>query len=331
MKKLVSIILAVLILASVAIIPAFAQENSKIMPDLAEVLKTKDSDDMVDIYVWTNYYGPNATQMPSWPDIGAARKELDEHYDNWFNEEIDAVVFKDIPYEEISIFSGVIIVSVRAGDIEKIVEHDIIREVSYFENHVLENEATTPYYLKQLFKHYPSTEEAYGYDELFYEEVGEVDIDCDDAMDYAVIYAHFAIAPDAIDSGVIGDRFFWTPQLYTPFRFGYAIYDIENDKFIPVNEGMLTEYPFASDIFDLLCVGSPFGDADCDNDLTVMDATTIQRCLAQLETFTNKEYLLKYGNYPTDFRSDINLDGSVNVLDATEIQLRLISAPDMNF
>ena len=111
----------------------------------------------------------------------------------------------------------------------------------------------------------------------------------------------------------------------------YTLYDIENDKFIPVNEGMLTEYPFASDIFDLLCVGSPFGDADCDNDLTVMDATTIQRCLAQLETFTNKEYLLKYGNYPTDFRSDINLDGSVNVLDATEIQLRLVSASDMNF
>ena len=331
MKKSVSIIMVIMLIISAVSLSASAHQTSKIYPDLAQILETKDSDEMVDIYVWTNYHGPNATQMPSWPDKGQARKELDEHYDNWFKEEIEAVVFKDIPYKEIVIFSGVIIVSVKAGDIAKIVEHDIISGVEYFYNHELENEATTSFYLEQLFEHYPNTQQAYYYDELFYEEIGEVDIDCDDAMDYAAIYAHFALAPDAIDSGVIGERFFWTPQLYTPFRFGYALYDIENDKFIPVDEGMLTEYPFAADIFDMLCIGTPFGDADCDNVLSVLDATFIQRWLVQLEAFTTKEYMLKYGNYPTDFRSDINLDGQVDILDATTIQLKLASKGDIIF
>ncbi len=178
-------------------------------------------------------------------------------------------------------------------------------------------------YLEKLFEHYPDTKEAYEYDNLFYEDLGEFDVDMDDAMDFAVIFTHFAMAPDAIDSGVIAGRAIWQPQLYAPFRFGYALYDLENDEFIPFSEDIATDYPFVEYIMEELRIGTPFGDADCDNTLSVMDTTLIQRCLAQLDEFTNKEYLFKYGNYPTDFRSDFNLDGTVDILDATGIQLKL--------
>ncbi len=189
-------------------------------------------------------------------------------------------------------------------------------------------ENSTDQYLQMLFKHYPHTKEAYEYDELFYTDVGELDIDCDDAIDYAIIFTHFAMAPDAIDSGVIGNRFIWQPQLYAPFRFGYALYDIENDEFIPFSEDILDNYPFLEEYMDKFRIGTPFGDANGDEVLSVMDATFIQRCLAHLDEFLSNDYLLQYGNYPTDYRSDFNLDGSVDILDATGIQMKLASIPE---
>lgn len=177
------------------------------------------------------------------------------------------------------------------------------------------------HYQQKLFEHYPNTREAFEYDNLCYTEIGELDVDCDDAIDFAIIHTHFAMAPDALDGGVVGGRYIITPQLYSPFRLGYVLYDIENDKFVPFCDEMLADYPFIEEYMEEFKIGVPFGDADGDRILSVMDATYIQRVLAQLDDFKRHEEL--YGDLPTDYRSDFNLDGTVDIFDATGIQQKL--------
>ncbi len=178
------------------------------------------------------------------------------------------------------------------------------------------------WYLQRLFVHYPDTKDAYDYGELFYSEIGEMDVDCDDAMDYAIIYSHLSLAAEALDCIVIGDRFIAQNYIYYPFRFGYALYDIENDKFIPLYSTIIEDYPFMEDYMDKFKIGSPFGDADCDGTLSVLDATYIQRVIAELEEFKRFEDISYYA-LPTDYRSDINLDNKVDIFDATAIQMKL--------
>lgn len=187
-------------------------------------------------------------------------------------------------------------------------------------------------YLQKLFDHYGWTKENYDAGEFIYEYLGVVDTDNDEIKNYAIVYAHWATCPEACDGGVVGDRYFWQGQLFSPFRFGYALYDLENDKFIQIDENILTDYPFVADIMDEYLIGTPFGDADGDKVLTVMDATFIQRSLVNLVSFPADEYFLEYGNYPTQRRSDINFDSSVDILDATAIQLKLSEniIPDTN-
>lgn len=58
------------------------------------------------------------------------------------------------------------------------------------------------------------------------------------------------------------------------------------------------------------------GDADCDNQLSISDATYIQKICATLETDSNT---YEVGNF-----NDFNNDGKVNIVDATEIQKALV-------
>lgn len=184
------------------------------------------------------------------------------------------------------------------------------------------------WYLQRLFIHYPETQLAYECDELFYTEIGEMDVDTDDGIDYAIIHAHFAMAPDALDGGVIGDRFIITPQIYSPFRLGYALYDLEKDEFTPFSEITLDDYPFLSEYMEKYSIGTPFGDADCDRVLSVMDATYIQRVVAQLETFKSFDDISYYNHGALTYISDFNRDGSRDILDATGIQMKLASVPE---
>ncbi|MBR2715595.1 MAG: dockerin type I repeat-containing protein, partial [Ruminococcus sp.] len=55
------------------------------------------------------------------------------------------------------------------------------------------------------------------------------------------------------------------------------------------------------------------GDADCDGEITVLDATTIQ------------QYLAKHNTLKVELASDVDDNGSVDVIDATILQMNLAS------
>lgn len=76
--------------------------------------------------------------------------------------------------------------------------------------------------------------------------------------------------------------------------------------------------------FVIKAVGSTqdvLGDADLDGELSIIDATHIQRYLAQLTTFNDKQLLL----------SDVDCDGVVSIIDATRIQLSLANLEFTDF
>ena len=107
-----------------------------------------------------------------------------------------------------------------------------------------------------------------------------------------------------------------------PFDLKYAVYDVEKDSFfdlvdiyeeIPNYEGLI-------DVLRNLDESVILGDTDKNRVLTVLDATNIQRDVAQIQVL--------YDEY-TDRRdvkgrfSDYNNDGETTILDATAIQRKL--------
>ena len=59
------------------------------------------------------------------------------------------------------------------------------------------------------------------------------------------------------------------------------------------------------------------GDINCDGEISIFDATQIQKCLVDLITLTNEQKK----------NADTNSDGIINIRDVTEIQRYLAKLP----
>lgn len=165
--------------------------------------------------------------------------------------------------------------------------------------------------------------------ELIYRELFRHEYDRDDktyAHDWVLVYAvREGFYPDALNDGIIGGRKLSAAQLYWyPFEFGFGIYDAEQDKFFDLAEIDFDDYPGLYEVWQTIDMTDPIigvyenvpyfhvnpGDADGDGQVTVMDATKIQRVVAGLST--------KYEIAVTS--ADVDGDGEVSVFDATRIQ-----------
>lgn len=298
--------------SDLAVISTFdeLQFDSKLSAQLQELVENSSLDKKICIDISTEGYHPNATAMPSWPNKSAARVELKQFYSNWYNTEMVPVVFDGIEYEEVFVGSGIVIVSVKASDIKKIASCGIVRSVSYFDNTGYEVNQEEDIYKDRLLKQY-ELEDVEKAGELTYTELGQIDVDADDGMDYAVIYSRIAIGSDAMTYLDLGTRYIENPQICYPFYYCYALYDIENDKFIPIEYTLNGDYPFIQECIEKYEIGIPFGDADSDGELSVLDATEIQLVEAKKRVTR------------LDLGSDINRDKSVDILDATAIQYEI--------
>lgn len=108
---------------------------------------------------------------------------------------------------------------------------------------------------------------------------------------------------------------------YSPYSFGYFIYLSETDNYLTLKEAIELEVPAVEEVFTIYGLGELIGDVDGDRTLSVLDATKIQRCLAQFEQFNeNDEVVGNNSNETSVYISDFNRDGKRNIFDATEIQ-----------
>lgn len=141
--------------------------------------------------------------------------------------------------------------------------------------------------------------------------------------DWVLIHAESFVQLTVLYRELIGNRVVTRPGVGGPFDSGYGIYDVKQDRFIPLNGITVEDYDGLKAAFDRLGEGKLMGDVDGDNTITVLDATVIQRCEATITDYPEEDELLApIGSIR--YYSDFNRDGKRNILDATTIQRYLI-------
>ena len=108
-----------------------------------------------------------------------------------------------------------------------------------------------------------------------------------------------------------------------PFDSGYGIYDVKQDRFIPLNGKTVEDYDGLKEAFDEIGEGRLLGDIDGDNTITVLDATMMQRCAAKITAYPEDDEMVSPIGSIRHY-SDFNHDGNRDVLDATAIQRYLV-------
>ncbi|MBQ2971050.1 MAG: hypothetical protein IJE16_00695 [Ruminococcus sp.] len=167
---------------------------------------------------------------------------------------------------------------------------------------------------------YVSFGSSHYYEELYYH------YDSNNEIDWALIEQCSYNNPPWNYHTIYKDRILMYGDFH-PFRFRYGVYDVKKDMFVDIFgwDFSFSEYDELEKVFDSLEVGYPIGDADFDAELTVLDATLIQRALAGLCDFHAEDEIIASSWLvgSLDYMSDFNRDGERSVLDATAIQMKL--------
>ena len=168
---------------------------------------------------------------------------------------------------------------------------------------------------------------SYYYDEVYYHHIDENDVESD--IDWAIVYASLYVGSAASIKKLVLDRVITNSSIEVYYPVGWALYDAKTEEFISIDEVDVTQYAGIEQGLAQAHVGYPLGDADLDGELSILDATYIQRVLAKLCEFSLYDDLSDCGLWgtkydrPLDYISDIDGDGDRSILDATAIQRRL--------
>lgn len=166
----------------------------------------------------------------------------------------------------------------------------------------------------------------YYYDEIYYHHVNEDDQNSE--IDWAIIYALAYATNERTLKTVVADRII-VEQHDVQYGLGWALYDAETKEFTALNKVDSTKYKGFAKGLEEANIGNPLGDADLDGGLTVLDATYIQRAIAERCDFKESDDLSSYDIWgkeyenPLKYISDIDGDGERTILDATTIQFKL--------
>lgn len=127
----------------------------------------------------------------------------------------------------------------------------------------------------------------------------------------------------------------------SPFSLGLGVYDVQADTFYSLEEAWDMDIPELHKTFlDIMSGNEPIsgyyrccllGDADKDGELSVVDATLIQRYEVKISDLKDDELELEYSykvyGPDVEYISDFNCDGERDVIDATCLQRYLVGLP----
>lgn len=129
--------------------------------------------------------------------------------------------------------------------------------------------------------------------------------------------------------GIFSDYLIRQKESYVYDFFGYYVYIAETDSFVTLGEAIDLTVPYIEEIFTTYGLGELIGDVDGDNTLSILDATKIQRCLADMEKFSSDDRITgEPVGESIGYISDFNRDGKRDILDATKIQQYLAKIKD---
>ncbi len=166
------------------------------------------------------------------------------------------------------------------------------------------------YMYSHLYSHYPATSE-------------------EATPDYVLAFAGENVASPAYSAAGFGDKYLVQAyNIYYPYTLGMHIITTNDMKVHTLREAWNAQIDGIEDVFEDYGLGEIRGDSDHDGEITIKDATYIQKCIAGILTFTEDEYATGFGEpgytnedgFFEDRVSDMNMDKVVNIKDATAIQ-----------
>ena len=153
--------------------------------------------------------------------------------------------------------------------------------------------------------------------------------------DYALVFCGSNMVSPAYSGGTFGDRYILQEyNIYYPYLLGFHIFVPETLTFLTLREAWDMQIDGIEDVFEDYGLGYIRGDADFDREINIKDATFIQKCLAGIESFEDKDYVSGFvedgqkteGRYVARV-SDMNRDAEVNIKDVTAIQKYVVGIP----
>lgn len=325
MKKYLSFVLIVILLLGTVSFSASASELPYMEEKLKEEITTRDPDEFIDVGVWVSSRVQPIDRMPSWPDYDKAKQEMKiiiaEDIQSFL-----AAIPENVDYEARALkLTPIVSLHIKTRDVMKIagLEDKIVHiyydtpDDEYIEPPEPQN---TEKIYEQQFMRWIEQEKI---DYIDYEELALKD-------GWALIQSHVqSFEPwDYVGSVLFGDRILsWWHSGASLYPYGLFIYDTKQGSFIPIEEVDPNQYTGLIDLMKELRLGRPLGDADNDKELTILDATSIQRDLAELESLPKDDmYYCEAGagSWNAYLYADYDCSGDLTILDATAIQRNLV-------
>ena len=334
MKRLLSVVLVTILCLSVFTIAAHAYDPI-VDPYTIETLKAAQPDDVLHVIVDRFYVKDEKMEaMPSWPDLGAARKEFSAfvtEQNNLLIEEMKQVAEFDVRYVDLTV--GRIHINIAAKEVEKLKNIEKISDIY----------VSIDFDFEPLSPTTPTTDTAQAYDPIVDPNTIEAlkNAQPDDILNIRV--ERFRVEGEDIekmpswpnrDAARKEMRTFISEQNnllieemkqvadfeVEPLQFSHYIFiniaakDVEKLKALEkIADIRVAENGVLEPQNPTTPTEKVSGDADKDDELTVLDATAIQRYMAGL---IDEEKI--------DLSSaDFDKDDEVTILDATAIQRHL--------
>lgn len=125
---------------------------------------------------------------------------------------------------------------------------------------------------------------------------------------------------------VYGNYVLRNNESYAPSISGYNVYLDSSKEVVSLREAYDTNIDGIESVFTDYGLGELIGDVDNDKSITILDATVIQKNLAQLSDFADNDKIqgnCEDGSISISYISDFNRDMDRSILDATAIQMHL--------
>lgn len=193
-------------------------------------------------------------------------------------------------------------------------------------NHIGGDHIKAPSYYRTQFDTYLkerySSATLLSYKEMYYHK------DTNGETDWVLLYASSNMQSPLFLNTLIGNRVIMRSSYGVPFSSGYGIYDVKNDQFMDAASASDNGYNGFERTFDEIGGGRLLGDLDGDNELSIIDATLIQRCQVKLRDYPADDEIKPVDGlwmYSVKYYSDFDRDGIRDITDATKLQRYLIN------
>lgn len=286
----------------------FYMEETKVTKELKDAKDSYNDEDIMFVRFTLDGGEKQIDDYENWiDDVSGTIEKLKAHYEQ-LHQKLISEVLNGYEYWDEYHNNGISIVGVRKKDIEAISENEFVVLMDYI----------SEVHLNYIYTCEPVLDE-YRYNEVAncYDENGN--------LSYLLINAHSLSCAEASCAVRVGDVVLHSESIYHDFTYKYGLFDAKEGKIYDIFDVRKTPEKYYKLEENLVNYAGAYkvGDSDGDGEVTIMDATKIQLCLAGLDRLKYYDHSITHDGTEENRISDSDNDGSVTIMDATAIQLKL--------